>query len=347
MRFHFHNNLVGLRLHHARSWRRSAGLNLVFRCFTLLLWLVTGEIVLAQSSNVPLGAIGFDTGAGQTLQRSNVLFGVPANLPAVSVSFDAGFATDEIVVSGQFYDSFSATLRNTNKTFTAALFTADVFGFTWAPSDPSGLSLTNTLLFEPIPFPPLGHPFPAKFAYRAAVEIPQFMLGQTNLLLISLVDNGDTSASVGFIQNVRLSPSLNSPLALESSSSVGDSFAEESSIRINRVLQTITLPGAGMVRFFRLRGNGPSHITAIRLDGSDVVLDYEASPGDLPVLESSAQVHGPYAAEFAAQGGAGANQLRLPVNGMTRYFRLRSDTPLVIRQLERSGGDLIFHYDLP
>ena len=306
------------------------------------------QISFAQSTNVPPGASGFGTGGGQALQRSNLSFMLPTNLPSVSLSFDVGFGTDEVVVSGEFYDSFSATLRNSNRTFTASLLTADVFGVAWAPTDTSGNTLTNTLLFEPTQFPPVAHLFALRFSYHAAVEIPAFMFGQSGTLLVSLFDNLDQEASVGFVQNIRLGPGLNAPLALESSAAANGPYAEELGIRINRVLQTITLPGGGMARFFRLRGQGPNQITRMRAVGNDFVFDYEISPpGSVPVLESSARVQGPFASEGGVTADPVTKRLQVSRTGQGRFYRLRSDTLLVVRRLERAGSNLIFHYDLP
>jgi len=46
-------------------------------------------------------------------------------------------------------------------------------------------------------------------------------------------------------------------------------------------------------------------------------------------------------------GDANTGRLQLARIGQARFYRLRSDTALVIRRVEYAGSDLVLHYDLP
>jgi hypothetical protein len=358
------------------------------------------------------------TGTGAVLTRSNLVFEVPTNLPSFSLRFDVGFASDETVGSGEFFDSFSVTLRDSARTFASPLVTLDLFGPLWTPGSPGDPTAAPPLLYEPASIEAVfSNQFRLRYAFTVVAELPLTLLGHSGLLALSLFDNQDAEGSLGYVRNLAIGPSLTLPLVVESSASASGPFAAEDSARIDRVLQAIRLPGGGAARFYRLRSAAPSRITRMRMVGSRLTFDYQADPiaislalwtadakpgpyrvvaaaqvdptnrtvrvpsalvgpflqlrgnvaaaivatrtegADLvltfqyaepvPVLESSAQAQGPFAPEPGVMGDQGAGQLSLPRGGQTRFYRLRSDTPLAIRQLERKGEDLILHYDLP
>src|SRR2546422_7350159 len=81
-----------------KAWFRHHNIRDAFRsgvCLSLAASLLAIHTTFAQSTNLPPGASGFGTGGGQPLQRSNLSFLVPTNLPSLSLSFDVGFGRSE------------------------------------------------------------------------------------------------------------------------------------------------------------------------------------------------------------------------------------------------------------
>jgi len=127
------------------------------------------------------------------------------------------------------------------------------------------------------------------------VEIPALIFGQAGALALSLFDNLDAQSSLGFVGNLKIGRSLNAPLALESSAVVQGPYAAEHGAQIDRVRQTITLPGKGLARFYRLHGEAPSRITRMRVVRDQLLFDYEAQPVQVNlVLETAPAANGPY-----------------------------------------------------
>jgi hypothetical protein len=121
----------------------------------------------------PFTVVRSDT--NHTLLSFNLEFNAPPANGAV-LSFDFGFATDEPVAPGTFYDSFSATLENSNQTATALLFTADRSGTQWAPPNPGGLTISpDSVHSQSISFPQLGSPKATQFADIVTFLLPPEM----------------------------------------------------------------------------------------------------------------------------------------------------------------------------
>lgn len=354
---------------------------------------------------------------GSVLTRSNLSFQVPAD-QAASLRFEVGFATDEPLSSGEFPDSLTLTLRNADRTVSAALLTVDRFGPSWAPADPAGQRFGGTLAYEALPALDLAHAYALRFSFIVAVELPRLLLGPPGgLLLLSLFDNLDGAASLGWVRNWSLGPGLDVPVALESSASPAGPFAEESGVTRNHIQRTLALPAGGSARFYRLRSQGPSRILSMDTAGDELILRYDASVPELnlelqsaaqssgpyqalpgarfdltngtvrverslagaifrltgnavavitgsrvegedvvltfkvltpvPILESSAQAAGPFAAEMSVGADPVRRELRIQRRSASRFYRLRSERSLVIRHLERVGATWTFHYELP
>jgi hypothetical protein len=304
-------------------------------------------IVLPLTALGDTNAVLLQTGTGTVLARSNLLFHVPTNLLAASLRFDLAFATDEQPVPGEFSDSWTVSLRNSDRSYVAPVVTVDLFGATWRPSGSAGQTFEGMLLVEPASPPAAGAGRAVQSAYRVALEVPLLLLGPLGgTLVLSLFDNLDSEASLGLLQNLEVGPSLRESIVVESSASAAGPYALEGGAIINRVHRRITLPGGGVGRFYRLRADGPSRIQRMRLTNRELIFDYDTN-GSRVALESSARVAGPFALESGVVNAPEARQLRIAPYPGSRFYRLRSDTPLKILRVERQGADVILYYDLP
>ena len=65
---------------------------------------------------------------------------------SVPLAFNFGFETDEVFGPGQFFDSFTLTLRSVDDLVTLILVTADASGVVFAPSTPGADYLADSAL---------------------------------------------------------------------------------------------------------------------------------------------------------------------------------------------------------
>ena len=378
--------------------------------FSLSLW-----TSLASASSLGPAPLVLQTGSGSALNRVTIPIVVPTNYSSASVSFEVSFGTDERPIAGEFLDSFTVSLRNSDRTVVATVLTVDRFGATWRPVSPGAAEIPQRdLLFEP-ESGTTGFAFQENFTVR--VELPPALLLQPAVMVLSLFDNQDQEASRAVISNLRVKLGLHSLLALESSAAAAGPYAPEAGVAFNRLRQTVQVPKAGFQRFFRLRGDTPSRLQRARRAGANFLLDYEADLGPVnlrlfgsnqpdgpflpvknasfnlsartvsvplfnapgffqiggshparivndevrgefrvlefdvrpvpPKLESSARVQGPYAEEASAISDAFAQRLTLPKHGLTRFYRLASELPLIIRHISSQGDDVLISYEEP
>jgi hypothetical protein len=75
------------------------------------------------------------TGAGEPLISRSLPLAIPATTPLPKLSFEFGFATDELNTPQTFFDSFSISLQGPEPATTLLLLTADLLGVTWAPAN--------------------------------------------------------------------------------------------------------------------------------------------------------------------------------------------------------------------
>jgi hypothetical protein len=374
------------------------------------LWLATGA---AAGTNV----LQLETGQGTALQRVSVPLAIPTNFPAAGLRFEVEFGTDEFIVAGEFVDSFTLTLRTTNRSHTVTLLTVDRFGATWLPGDPGGLlDRERDLFFAPTAAPGTA-PFAFQFRYTVLVQIPAPFLTQPSLLVATLFDNEDTDGSRAILSGLQLRPGDSSRLALESSINPAGPYQREASAVFDPIFQTVTMPKAGARRLYRLRGETSSRVTGFQIEDDTVVIDYEKDLGqpvlrvtganrpsgpfvpvnnavlDLnarkafipllnapaffqiagthparilndvvsgeqrildfevvpipPQLESSAEVTGPFAEESGVIADGFARRLRAPVGGVTRFYRIVSDIPWILRETSLNGNNIVIKYADP
>jgi len=62
------------------------------------------------------------------------------------------------------------------------------------------------------------------------------------------------------------------------------------------------------------------------------------------LVESAAQVTGPYALESNAAPDPGNRRITIPANGNTRFYRIRWDHSVTIKSVAVSGGNVILTY---
>jgi hypothetical protein len=329
-----------------------------FLCLSLLTWLAAAQLAAAPpgvallsptsapKSTPATDVIVLGTGGGWPLQRAGLVLDLPTNLASISLTFDFAFGTDETVVPGEFYDSFSVTLRSTDRSYVAALLTADLFGPAWSPPNPAGQAQTNLLLFEPAAVSALLNHRATRFAYTVAVELPALLFGQMGALSLSLFDNLDADASLGWVQNLSIGPGLNTPLAIESSALPNGPFAEEPGVSIDRVRRTITLRGGGQARFYRLQSAGASRIVKISREGRDLTLDYEASlPANLLLtLETTTGQRGVFRAVPEARFDLTNRTIRVDRSLVGGSLRVNGNAPASITGTQDDGPDLLLTF---
>jgi len=383
-----------------------------------MLLIASWTLCLTPGAALGTDAFHLETGQGTALQRVSVPLVIPPGFSAAGLRFDVAFSTDELIVPGEFVDSFTLTLRTTNRSHTVTLLTVDRFGATWLPGNPAGLlDPARDLHFAPAPPPPFGSNFAFQIQYTVLVQIPAPFRTQPSVLVLTLFDNEDAEPSGAILGGLQIRPGDSSRLALESSVSPAGPYQRETSAVFDPIHQTVTVPKAGARRLYRLRGETSSRVTGFQLEDSMVLIDYEKEIGqpvlrviganrpsgpfapvnnavlDLnarkafipllnapgffqitgshpariindevsgeqrilgfevapipPQLESSSEAAGPFAAEPGVIADGFARRLRLPAGGVTRFYRIASDIPWVIRETSLNGNNIVIKYADP
>lgn len=297
-------------------------------------------------TNLLAGAVFLQTGSGSTLVRTNLSWMAPTNLSHPALVFTFGFASDEIFAPGEFFDSFSISLRNADRSFVAPVLTADMLGVALAPSNPDGAQFgENDVEPEALPFPPLGSTFRFQQAFLVLVVLPPALAGRSGTLGVSLFDNLDSEHSIGFISHLSVVPGPGTLMSVESSASVTGPYAREDEVFVRHARRCLALPRPGAHRFYRLRGASESRITLMSADGSNWLFHYTGAEDAVPpALESSAQVAGPYAMESGVLADHLTHVLQVPKEGVARFFRLRCEIPLTLLSLRMEPNQMIISY---
>ena len=294
--------------------------------------------------------MSLQTGSGSSLVRTNLAWAAPASLSHPAIIFTFGFATDEIFAAGEFFDSFSITVRNADRSFVAPVLTADVLGLTLAPANPDGAQFAQEdIQPEGLSFPSSGlpqGPHGSQQGFLVLVVLPPALAGQSGTLGLSLFDNLNGQRSVAFINQLAVVPGPGSPIFVESSASAAGPYAVEDGLLIRYARRCINLPRPGANRFYRLRSPAQSRIALMRPEGANWAFDYTGGQTGLaPTLQSSAQVIGPYAIENGVIADTAARTLRVRQEGTARFFRIRSEIPLRIRHLTMDPRQMILQYE--
>jgi len=297
-------------------------------------------------TNLLAGAVFLQTGGSASVLRTNLPWIAPANLSHPALVFSVGFASDEVFAPGEFFDSFTISVRNAEQTFIAPALTADLLGVNPAPANPDGAQFSeDDVQPEPLSFPPLGSSFRFQQALLVLVALPPAFAGQSGTVGVSLFDNQNHQHSVGFINHIAVVPGPGSLMVVESSASASGPYAAEGQVRVRHARRCISLPRPGAHRFYRLHGSSESRITLMRADGNDWLFNYTGAEGSVPELLSSAQAVGPYAVESGVIANTDTHALRVRREGAARFFRLRCEIPLTIRHSGMEAGQTVIAYE--
>jgi len=105
--------------------------------------------------------------------------------------------------------------------------------------------------------------------------------------------------------------------------------------------------GSGKLAVASLSGTNTIRLSVLGIDKSatryGLALNYLALVPAL-LVESSAQVAGPYSIEVSASVEPGTRRITLPQNGGTRFYRLRWDHAVRITGITLAGGNIVLTY---
>jgi hypothetical protein len=157
--------------------------------------LLVGGVAHAQGTFEP---IVMRTGSGNVLLTDTVAYSSLPSLPATSLlTIRAGFATQEQAQPGFFADSFTISISGPGGT--AYLVTADVHGWTWAPSVPGSVPVESAAIQRlPITFGVPSEGLPAFTAYQLTFPLPESWRGVALSIDFDLFDNQDPQRSLGY-----------------------------------------------------------------------------------------------------------------------------------------------------
>lgn len=293
-------------------------------------------------------AVFLQTGGGAVILRTNLPWTAPVGLSHPALVFAVGFATDERVAPGEFFDSLSVTVRSADGSFVAPALTADVLGLTAGPANPEGTQFNpGAVQPESLGFPPLGSNYQSQGAFLVLVELPPTLAGRQGVLSLALFDNLDQERSVGFVNHLTVVPGPGTPMALESSAQAAGPYAVEGAIQMRHARRCLIGPLPGAHRFFRLEGTAESRITRLEDRAGEWIFSFTGGGTVPPALLSSAQADGPYASEMGVRFSSQEGTLRLTRNGFARFYRIRCEVPLTIRRADLRQNNLLIRYDPP
>ncbi len=131
---------------------------------------------------------------------------------------------------------------------------------------------------------------------------------------------------------------------LFSAANVNGLFVEESSADLDETNRTFTLPGPGGNQFYRVLSDVPMQIVAIRLIGSQVVIEYHLTR-PRTTLQSAATPNGFYADETKAVLDETKRTITVSKSAGNRFYRIRSDVKTRIGRLRAQGNELVLDYE--
>jgi hypothetical protein len=144
-----------------------------------------------------------NTGGGQPLITETRSLIVAAGLQQPRLNFAFGFATDEVQTPGSFLDSFSVTVQDINRVFTAVYVTADASGTVWAPLTPGTIVIDPaSIAAVPISYPNLQPVLSDRRAYQVSAAIPPQFVGSSINVFFDLFDNLDATLSQGWFSGL-------------------------------------------------------------------------------------------------------------------------------------------------
>ncbi len=150
--------------------------------------------------------IFLQTGQGIPLVTEQIPL-APADAPVQSLSFLFGFTTEEQIASGQFLDSVTVSLSDETSTIFLPLVTVDVSTVFWLPGGEGTLPFDESnLLHEEADYPSGAPSLTVRWAWRVEVEVPSALRGVPLYLYLDLFDNGNSSASAAWLDDIFVVP---------------------------------------------------------------------------------------------------------------------------------------------
>ena len=314
-------------------------------CGALLVRVVDSGTAQTITPEGPLTVVR--SGTNNFLTSFSFDFDSPPGNSNTFVTFDFGFGTDEPQNPQTFYDSFSATLQETNQSSGALLFTADRSGTQWAPPNSGGLTIApGSLTFHPVAFPALNPTNASQFAYFVSFLLPPELSDGVVTLIFDFFDNLSQVSALAFVGDLQIVTNSTSipPPALQSSAALAGPFTDELKAVIDTTNKVITLAQqVETARFFRVRSDLDTVITRFQIQNQQLLLDYAFQPAFL-ALQSATSPAGPFVDEPSAVVDILAQTVSLPFVGQERFFRIRSNPRAIIAGEEFYGDLLILHF---
>jgi hypothetical protein len=301
------------------------------------------QVCLAQSGITVEGPFTvFRTGTNEPLLTLSLPFSPPPGNSQPVLRFDFGFATAEPDVLDTFFDSFSVTLQRNDQSATALVLTADRTGVQWAPSNPGGLTLNPTdVQHADIPFPDLTPSLALKFVYSVTFALPALLAGSPLTLFLDLFDNLNQAASLAFVQNVRIETATQ-PTRLFSSPTVAGPYSEEAGAVLDEINRIFALAKPSANRFYRVQADQVTRITRIRVEGSELTVEYQLISLK---LHSATSATGPYVEQSNVTLNETNRTFTISPPTGNRFYRVISDVPTRLKSPRRSGNQLELEYE--
>jgi hypothetical protein len=146
------------------------------------------------------------TGSGQGLVSRTEIVSAIAGSTQPILTFDVGFATDELFGPGRLFDSFSISVAGPGNQPFAALLTADASGVLWAPATEGGFPLNGgTISRLGMAFPEGTRTYLQAEAYRISWPLPSAFRGDLSVTF-DLFDNLDGSGSLAYFTTPTIVP---------------------------------------------------------------------------------------------------------------------------------------------
>lgn len=186
-----------------RSWRAR-----VASCAALVMAVALPALPLAGLSQGTLDpALYVLTADGsQALQTRSLNLSLPQGTSA-PLEFKFGFETDEVFRPGEFFDSFTLSLRTLDDLFTLILVTADASGVLFAPPTPGTELLADSALTRsPIPSPSLTPHLAQQHSFSVSAVLPENLMGREVTLFLDLFDNNNGVISHGWLADITVVP---------------------------------------------------------------------------------------------------------------------------------------------
>ena len=307
--------------------------------------LIPGACLRGQSGITNEGPFTvFRTGTNEPLLTLSLPFSPPPTNSPSLLRFDFGFATAEPEAPETFFDSFSVTLQRNDQSVTALLLTADRTGVQWAPSNPGGLTLDPTdVQHADAPFPNLTPSLALKFAYSLTFALPALFAGGPLTLFLDLFDNLNAAGSLAFVQNVRIETATQ-PTRLLSSTAVTGPYAEETGAVLDEINRIFALPKPSANRFYLVQADQLTRITRIRVEGSELTVEYQLELPTQPTLLTSGAVTGPFSAGTNTVWNSTNRTFTLPKPSTNWFFRIAGDRTTKIVGIRVVGAQVVVEY---